>query len=61
MLDASLDEIVAGLGTFTAAFGRFERIEAGDKRILMLLIKNPAGANEAVRTLEEGGVPVQPS
>ncbi len=56
-LDASLDEIVAGLGTFTAAFGRFERIEAGDKRILMLLIKNPAGANEAVRTLEEGGVP----
>ena len=23
----------------------------------MLLIKNPAGANEAVRTLEEGGVP----
>jgi len=56
-LDASLDEIVAGLGTFTAAFGRFERIEAGDRRILMLLIKNPAGANEAVRTLEEGGVP----
>ena len=47
----------AGLGAFTAAFGRFERIEAGDRRILMLLIKNPAGANEAVRTLEEGGVP----
>ncbi len=40
-----------------AAFGRFERIEAGERRILMLLIKNPAGANEAVRTLEEGGVP----
>ena len=56
-LDASLDEIAAGLGTFTAAFGRFERIEAGDRRILMLLIKNPAGANEAIRTLEEGGVP----
>jgi UDP-N-acetylmuramyl tripeptide synthase len=56
-LDASLDEIVAGLATFSAAFGRFERIEAGDRKILMLLIKNPAGANEAVRTLEEGGVP----
>jgi UDP-N-acetylmuramyl tripeptide synthase len=56
-LDASLDEIVAGLGGFTAAFGRFERIEAGDRGILMLLIKNPAGANEAVRTLEEGGIP----
>ncbi len=56
-LDASLDEIVGGLETFNAAFGRFERIEAGDRQILMLLIKNPAGANEAVRTLEEGGVP----
>ena len=56
-LDASLDEIVAGLASFTAAFGRFERIQAGDRQILMLLIKNPAGANEAVRTLEEGGVP----
>jgi len=56
-LDASLDEIVSGLGSFTAAFGRFERISAGDRQILMLLIKNPAGANEAVRTLEEGGVP----
>ena len=56
-LDATLDEIVAGLGSFTAAFGRFERIQAGDRRILMLLIKNPAGANEAIRTLEEGGVP----
>ncbi len=56
-LDASLDEIVSGLEAFNAAFGRFERIEAGDRQILMLLIKNPAGANEAVRTLEEGGVP----
>ena len=56
-LDASLAEIVAGLESFSAAFGRFERIQAGERRILLLLIKNPAGANEAVRTLEEGGVP----
>jgi UDP-N-acetylmuramyl tripeptide synthase len=56
-LGASLDDIVAGLGRFSAAFGRFERIEAGDKRILVLLIKNPAGANEAVRTLVDGGSP----
>ena len=56
-LDATLDEIAAGLGSFTAAFGRFERIDVGRRRILMLLIKNPAGANEAIRTLEEGGVP----
>jgi UDP-N-acetylmuramyl tripeptide synthase len=52
-----MDEITAGLRQVRAAFGRFERVDAGGKRILMLLIKNPAGANEAVRTLEEGGVP----
>ena len=56
-LDTPLDEVVAGLAGFSAAFGRFERIAAGNRRILLLLIKNPAGANEAVRTLEEGGVP----
>ena len=54
-LEASLDEIAAGLGRFSAAFGRFERIPAGDRRILLLLVKNPAGANEAIRTLVDGG------
>ena len=48
----------AGLEGFSAAFGRFERIPAGGKRIVMLLIKNPAGANEALRTLETGVPPV---
>ena len=56
-LGASLDEIAAGLGRFSAAFGRFERIPVGDKGVLLLLIKNPAGANEAVRTLVDGGAP----
>jgi lipid II isoglutaminyl synthase (glutamine-hydrolysing) len=56
-LGAELDEIAAGLGRFSAAFGRFERIAVGGKRILLLLIKNPAGANEAVRTLVDGGAP----
>jgi lipid II isoglutaminyl synthase (glutamine-hydrolysing) len=50
-------EIAAGLAAFTAAFGRFERIAVGDRRVLMLLVKNPAGANEAVRTLLEGAAP----
>ena len=54
-LGADLDEIAAGLERFSAAFGRFERIAVGGKRILLLLIKNPAGANEAVRTLGDGG------
>ncbi|HEU5244064.1 MAG TPA: MurT ligase domain-containing protein [Gaiellaceae bacterium] len=56
-LGAKLDEIADGLERFSAAFGRFERIAVGGKRILLLLIKNPAGANEAVRTLVDGGAP----
>jgi lipid II isoglutaminyl synthase (glutamine-hydrolysing) len=50
-LGASLEEIEAGLAAARPAFGRFERIAVGDRTVLLLLIKNPAGANEAVRTL----------
>jgi UDP-N-acetylmuramyl tripeptide synthase len=56
-LGAPLDDVVAGLERFGAAFGRFERIPIGDRRLLMLLIKNPAGANEAIRTLVDGRPP----
>ena len=56
-LGSSLDDVVAGLERFGAAFGRFERIAVGDKRVLVLLVKNPAGGNEAVRTLVAGGAP----
>jgi UDP-N-acetylmuramyl tripeptide synthase len=56
-LGASLDDIQAGLQGFSAAFGRFERIPIGDRSLLVLLIKNPAGANEVVRTLVAGGAP----
>ena len=56
-LGASLDEVEGGFATFRAAFGRFERIPAGDKTVLLLLIKNPAGANEVVRTLVADGGP----
>jgi lipid II isoglutaminyl synthase (glutamine-hydrolysing) len=56
-LGASLDDVVAGLARFSAAFGRFERIPVDGKQLLLLLIKNPAGANEAVRTLVDGGPP----
>jgi UDP-N-acetylmuramyl tripeptide synthase len=51
------DKIRAGLERFSAAFGRFERIPIADRELVLLLIKNPAGANEAIRTLEEGGHP----
>ena len=57
VLGAGLDDVVEGLGRFRPAFGRFERIRAGGKVILMLLVKNPAGANEVVRTLTAGGAP----
>jgi lipid II isoglutaminyl synthase (glutamine-hydrolysing) len=57
-LDVPLDDVVSGLERFSAAFGRFERIRAGGKSVLLLLIKNPAGANEVVRTLETGVPPV---
>ena len=56
-LGASLDEIVEGLQGFSAAFGRFERIAIDGRSLLTLLIKNPAGANEVVRTLVAGGTP----
>jgi UDP-N-acetylmuramyl tripeptide synthase len=46
--------IKAGLETFTAAFGRIERIPVpgeGDKRLFMALVKNPVGFNEVLRML----------
>jgi len=56
-LGVSLDDVRGGLERFRAAFGRFERFSVGDRGFLLLLVKNPAGANEALRTLEEGGAP----
>ena len=50
-LGMSLDQIVDGLQSVSAAFGRAERIELGGVELSILLIKNPAGANEIVRTL----------
>ena len=39
------------LGTMEAVFGRVETIEVAGKPVSILLIKNPAGANEVLRTL----------
>jgi UDP-N-acetylmuramyl tripeptide synthase len=54
-LEMPLEAVVAGLARFSAAFGRFERIPIAERRLLLLLIKNPAGANEAIRTLLDAG------
>jgi UDP-N-acetylmuramyl tripeptide synthase len=35
----------------TAAFGRTERVDLGSRELAILLVKNPAGANEVLRTL----------
>jgi UDP-N-acetylmuramyl tripeptide synthase len=42
------------LETFSAAFGRIERVDAGGKSLLLALIKNPVGASETVRMLVGG-------
>jgi UDP-N-acetylmuramyl tripeptide synthase len=47
----SLDRIREGLSSVQAVFGRVETIEVAAKPVSILLIKNPAGANEVLRTL----------
>jgi len=50
-LGATLEHVRAGLEGFGGAFGRVERIPVGGREVLILLVKNPAGANEVLRTL----------
>ena len=50
-LGASLADVVAGLGAVSPAFGRAETVRVGDRDVSIMLVKNPAGANEVVRTL----------
>ena len=56
-LGATLEEIARGLESAPPAFGRAERIDLGNRRLLLLLIKNPAGANEVVRTVVAAEAP----
>jgi lipid II isoglutaminyl synthase (glutamine-hydrolysing) len=44
------ESIVRSLEEFGGAFGRVERVRAGDKEVFLLLIKNPVGFNEILRT-----------
>jgi UDP-N-acetylmuramyl tripeptide synthase len=50
-LEVPLADIVAGLEAVEPAFGRAETIDLGGRPASILLIKNPAGANEVLRTL----------
>jgi lipid II isoglutaminyl synthase (glutamine-hydrolysing) len=51
------DTIARGLESSSAAFGRAERIDLNGRELAILLIKNPAGANEVFRTLRSGREP----
>jgi UDP-N-acetylmuramyl tripeptide synthase len=50
-LGAGLSDIVAGLAATRAAFGRAETVRVGGRELAIMLVKNPAGANEVLRTL----------
>lgn len=50
-LGISAETIAAGLSQLRAAFGRVETIETPAGSLSILLIKNPAGTNEVLRTL----------
>jgi UDP-N-acetylmuramyl tripeptide synthase len=52
---AGIEQVREGLERFSAAFGRFERVQLGGVEAVLLLVKNPAGANEVIRTLAGDG------
>jgi UDP-N-acetylmuramyl tripeptide synthase len=57
-LGADVDDIRYGLEGFGGAFGRVETIPVAGRDVSILLVKNPAGANEVLRTLtlEDGSL-----
>jgi lipid II isoglutaminyl synthase (glutamine-hydrolysing) len=50
-LGVPLDEVRAALEGFGGAFGRVETIPVDGRPVSILLVKNPTGANEVLRTL----------
>lgn len=52
-MGVSLKDTVEGISKTAAVFGRSETIEIGSGRLALLLIKNPTGANEVLRTLSQ--------
>ena len=57
-LGASPDHVREALEGFGGAFGRVETIPVDGRAVSILLVKNPAGANEVLRTLalEDGAI-----
>jgi UDP-N-acetylmuramyl tripeptide synthase len=50
-LDVPFDAVVAGLESVEPAFGRAQTVTLAGSEMSILLVKNPAGANEVLRTL----------
>ena len=50
-LGVAAEKVGPALASLRGAFGRVETVEIGAKRASILLIKNPAGTNEVLRTL----------
>ncbi len=50
-LGCELDAIARGLASTSAVFGRGERLTLGATELSIMLVKNPAGANEVLRLL----------
>lgn len=44
-------QILKSIENFQPAFGRFQKLEIAGKKAVIFLIKNPAGANEVLRTI----------
>jgi len=53
-MGAGAAHMARGLREFGGAFGRVERVRAGDRDVFLLLIKNPVGFNEILRTFVAG-------
>lgn len=53
-LEINPKQIQKILKNFSAAFGRFQQVVVNGKNIIIFLIKNPAGANEVIRTIAVG-------
>ncbi|MBA3306462.1 MAG: DUF1727 domain-containing protein, partial [Thermoleophilaceae bacterium] len=59
-LGASPEQVRGALEDFGGSFGRVETIPVDGRPVSILLVKNPAGANEVLRTLtlEEGPIDI---
>src|SRR3990167_9534889 len=51
LYNIDFSKIINKIGEFSAAFGRFQKTKIKNRELVTFLIKNPAGANEVIRTI----------